>query len=900
MKKIYIKINLYVLFILFFSLSVSAQNGRELWTKTTKESLSKTQKVIRKTEPIKSTFYKLDINGLKRILQNAPKRKEFTGVSNIIVSFPNADGSLETYRILEASVMHPTLQAKHPNIRSYVGQSIDNPSIIIRFSITPQGLHTMTLSSNKGTQFIDPYTKDSKSYIVYKKRDLPALDETFVCGFTDETDYSERTDNGFVAARNANDGILRTFELALGCSIEYTDFHGGAVNDALTAMGITITRVSGIYERDLSVKLQLIANNNLLISTTGNSLFSNNPSLSSITPDINAIVNVSDYHIGHVFTTGSGGSAFLGIVCTADKGAGTTGLSNPVGDTFDVDYVAHEMGHQFGAPHTWNGDTGNCTVGQRTASNAYEPGSGSTIMAYAGICSPQNVQSNSDAYFHQKSLEMIWANITTGNSQCGAQTPNGNAAPNAMAGTDYTIPISTPYKLTGSSTDTETTSTHTFTWEQWDLGPSGIPTETTATGPLVRTFEGTTDPVRYIPRLSDLLNSGGGSTTWEKLVSISRAINYQLTVRDNGMSSGQTDSDGMIVTTDVAAGPFTVTSQATSGISWPVGSTQTVTWNKANTDIGLVNTPTVNIKLSIDAGLTFPITLASGVPNNGSYEISSVPNNIGPYCRIMVEGVNNIFFNINTVDFAVGYTVTNTCTTYNSTDVNLPITITDNGQSFTETSGLNIPASVTITDVNFTVDITHTWPGDLLLGLESPNNTLINIMEPYDPCQDEDEDVITTFDDDGIAFACNTTGDGLTMQSPISLLSGWNGEDASGVWVLRVGDFGALDEGTLNGWSVEICYDMLTPLGTDEFDLINFSFYPNPNNGEFTVKLNSNSGNAITINVFDIRGRRVFDKIYNNTSNFNEVIKLGNVQSGIYLLNVNDGIRSTTKKIIVN
>ena len=253
MKQFYFKFCLIFISILFFSISISAQRGDNLWTKTTKESLSKTQKVIRKTEPSKAAFYKLDINSLKNILQNAPKRGSLTEISKVIVNFPNANGKLEAYRVMEASVMEPVLQERHPNIRSYVGQSIKNPSTIIRFSVTPQGLHTMTLSSNNGTQFIDPYYKNDNSYIVYAKSDLPSLDTRFECGFIDD-DIPLKERVGGLTMRNANDGILRTYRLAIVCTGEYTQFH-------LTDQGVPGTATDAVkkavQEKIAAVKIEI-------------------------------------------------------------------------------------------------------------------------------------------------------------------------------------------------------------------------------------------------------------------------------------------------------------------------------------------------------------------------------------------------------------------------------------------------------------------------------------------------------------------------------------------------------------------------------------------------------------------------------------------------------------------
>ena len=907
MKHYYFKTLLLFFTVLFCTVNISAQTNKSLWTKISKNNVSRTELVIRKSEPSKASYFKLDINGLKNILRNAPKRKGFTGVSNVIVSFPNADGSLESYRILEAPVLHPTLQAKHPNLQSYIGQSIDSPSTIIRFSITPQGLHTMTLSSNKGAQFIDPYSKGNNSYIIYSKKDLPRLKDEFICGVTDAISANKNNRLDFESAKNANDGILREYDLALAFTIEYADFHvqaagaGGDTEDAkkdvvLAAMMVTMVRVNGIFERDLSVRMNIIVNNKDIIFINSDS-FDNNDAINLIGEsqfEINAAIGAANYDIGHTFSTGGGGLASNGVCIDAIKARGITGSSAPVGDAYDIDFVAHEIGHQFGANHTFNGNTGNCAAPNRNASTAYEPGSGTTIMAYAGICSPQNVQSNSDAYFHQASLLEIWTYIS--GTSCADETATGNGAPTAIAGNDYTIPISTPYKLSGNSTDTEAINTHTYTWEQYDLGDAGLPMEgDLSEGPLVRTFEGTTDPVRFIPRLADVISNGGISTTWEKLASISRAINFQLTVRDNDIAGGQTDSDGMLITTDTSAGPFSVTSQASTGISWPVGSTQTVTWDKANTDLAPVNTANVNIWLSTDAGLTFAVPLATGVPNNGSYEISSVPNNIGPFCRVMVEGANNIFYNVNTVNFAVGYSVITTCNQYPST--NPAQAIDDNGGGFTQTDGISVPLSVTITDINIGVNISHTRIGDLLLAVLSPDGNQISLINPGD-CGNEN-DLILKFDDDGDTFDCANSGTNQVFQSFQESLSLLNGEESSGTWTLGVGDFAAGQTGTLNSWYVEVCTTAINPLGLDEFDLDSFSIFPNPNNGEFTVRLNSNSSENIKMSVYDIRGRRVFDNIYRNTSNFNEVINLGSVQSGLYILKVTDGNKSGTKKIII-
>ena len=914
MKHNYIRYVLTIFTFVLLSGNSFSQNEKSFWSKTTKEEASRKEHVFRKTEPKKAQFYNLDIQALKQVLTSAPDRKMSPLQSKLIVDFPNAEGDFESFRIKEASVMEEELQEKYLNIRTYVGQSIENPSTLIRFSITPQGLHTMTLSEN-GAQFIDPYTKNGSEYIVYAKRDLPPLDQPWECGVSEEIEENTASDFDMAAARNADDGIMREYRLALACTIEYASFHwmaaGLTAGDSeaakkaavLAAMVITINRNNQIYERDLSITMTIIANNESIIFINSDSFTNDNANalINESQTIIDANIGLANYDIGHTFSTGGGGLAQLNSPCTSSKARGITGSPAPIGDPYDIDYVAHEMGHQYGAPHTFNGDTGSC-AGNRTASNAYEPGSGSTIMAYAGICAPQNVQSNSDAYFHQKSLEMIWANISIGNSStCPNETVTGNNAPTANAGNDYTIPALTPYMLTGSSTDADGINTHTYTWEEYDLGPAGSPLETTTLGPIVRSYEGTSNPTRYIPRLDDILVNGGVSTTWEKLASVSRTQNFRLTVRDNDVSGGQTAVDEMTATVNATAGPFVITSQNTTGITWLTGETRTITWDVAGTTANGINEANVDILLSTDGGATFDTVLASNVANNGSYDIT-VPAISGGFCRIMVKASNNIFFNVNTEVFAVNAVVSTTCNTYSSAS-NLGISIPDgpaaNTQGTPVFNSLNIPDVGNVDEIKVTVDVSHTYIGDLLIQIQDPNDAAFSNIWARSCNDDQYGDINVTFQDGAPTFICAnpTTG----TYSPESPLNVFNGVNFNGDWQIVLVDFYIGDTGTLNSWSIELCSTTVTPLGVDEFSLENtFSVYPNPNNGEFTIEFNASNSGDVNIDVYDIRGRSVYNKLYENSSNrFTEKINLGSVQSGMYLLNVNDGNRTITKKIIV-
>ncbi len=909
MKKIYAKITFVFVAVVICSSMGFAQQNSSLWTKITERQATRGELAIRKTMPSKADFYQLDIESLRASLESAPNRKTFQGQSPLIIQFPNADGNLESFRVKEAPLMEDALQAQFPYMRSYVGQSIENPINVIRFSVTHKGLNTMTFNE-RDTHFIDPYTENGNFYISYSKSDLGSNPEEWVCDYVDELEENADREQNLSSNRNANDSTLREFRLALACTVEYAQFHGGTLPGVMAAMTNTMTRVNGVYERELSITMIMVDNTNIIF--LGPNVFSDpytnddgGAMLSQNQVTVNAQIGFANYDIGHVFSTGGGGIASLNSPCTNVKAQGVTGLPSPVGDAFDVDYVCHEMGHQYGGPHTFNGNApGTSCLTQRTASNAYEPGSGSTIMAYAGICPPQNVQNNSDDYFHQKSLDEIYDNITIGNSQCATLISIANNPPTADAGANYTIPASTPYKLTGSGTDDGGLENLTYTWEQYDLGPTGAPTETTTQGPIVRSFKGTNDPVRYVPRLQDYLITGG-STDWEKLASVNRAMNFRLTVRDNDPDGGQTAVDAMTANVNAAAGPFVVTSQTGDQIVWTPGTTETITWNVAGTTGNGINAANVNILLSTSDTPnveSFDTVLVANVPNNGSYDLT-VPNITSPYCRIMVEAADNIFFNINEKYFAIGnytYGPGDICEDY-FFEANL--LLDENDMTF-QGFILTIDDSRTISDLNIGVDVTTTNNAELAMAIRGPfgDQTDLNFLQSgaNNGCPGL-PDALVTFDDEGVPNACNSTNTNLAIQ-PLEPLSFADGQNSQGDWIFNIGD--VIVDGnraTWNSITITICETGTIPiLGTNEFDLENsLSIYPNPNNGEFNINFNASS-NDVNVEVFDVRGRSVFKRMFDNgPGEFDETINLGSVNSGVYLLNINDGGNTVTKKIVV-
>lgn len=894
MSKNYL-IKITTIVIVFLSLSAMSQNTNELWTNVNETKAKQSKQVIRKIELKTEKFFQLNIEGLKNALQNVGNREN---PGNTVISFPNSEGELNKFKVFEASMMEPELQAQFPSMRTYIGQGIDNPTEIIRFSITPKGFHAMFLGTSNGTQFINPFSEEGNIYTVYARKNLEARNFDFECGVIDDPLLNRAYEDAPLAL-DANDGTLRNYRLAVACTGEYATFHGGTVASAMAAIVVTINRINGVYERELSVTMTLVANNTsiVFIDATTDPFNNNNTGIliGQSQSVINSTIMAANYDVGHTFSTGAGGLAAPGFTCNDNnKARGVTGISSPVGDPFDIDYVAHEFGHQFGAPHTFNGTVGGCTGGNRSSSNAYEPGSGSTIMAYAGLCGSDNIRNNSDVYFHQNSLDRMWSHITSTGSCPVNRTATGNTEPVADAGANYTIPQGTPYKLDGSnSTDIDGMATLTYTWEQYDLGPAGLPTETTFFGPLVRSFEGTSNPIRYVPRLSDVINNGGTSTTWEKLAMVNRNINFKLTVRDNDASGGQTDSDQMTATVNTAAGPFTVTSQNTSGISWDAGTTETVTWNVAGTTANNVNEANVNILLSTDGGVNFDTVLASNTPNDGSHSIT-VPNVVSSNCRIMVEAANGIFFNVNSNRVSIGVNIT--CTTYDSGALVLAIPdgVGANTPGPVVTNVINVPDSGTITDLRIAVDVTHSYIGDLIIQLQHPNgNAFVNLwLRTCNTASFGNIDVTFKAGEPAISCASPTVG----FYEPANPLSVFDGLDMSGDWTIVLVDFYNGDIGTLNNWSLEFCVESLS---IEENELDQLSIYPNPNNGEFNIGFNPKSGETILIDVYDIRGRSIYTKSFNSVSRFEEAIQLNNAQSGVYLLTISDGAQKVTKKIIV-
>jgi subtilisin-like proprotein convertase family protein len=901
MVKNYIKF--FSLFILLFANQLFAQQ-KNIWSKIDEAKISNTQ--LQRTSNVKryQTFH-LKINDLKSDLRSVPKKNTNLNASSFKIQFPDANGKMISYFVKESPVMHPDLAIKFPNNKSYKGVGVDDNSLRIRFSVNEKGLHAMIIDKNRKVQYIDPISKDNLNYRVYTRKDMQLADNEFQC-FTESIKNDKKSISNL---KVANDKKLRTYRLALASTAEYSQYHidaagvGGGTEmqkkaAVLAEMTTLITRINDIFENDLALSFQLVANNDTLIflDTITSPYTNDNGSLmlSENQTTCDNIIGTANYDIGHVLSTGGGGVAALASACsTSSKAKGVTGSANPKGDFFYFDFVAHEFGHQLGANHTFNGDAGNC-AGNRNNATAVEPGSGSTLMAYASLCSPQNVQNHSDLYFSIISIDEIWTNITTGNTgNCATlSTLTTNLfVPVANAGNDFIIPKSTPYILRGQGSDGDNDPI-SFCWEQVDNQITTIPPSETATsGALYRSINPKLTGDRYMPDLSTVV-AGNISSLWEVTPSVARDINFKLTVRDNNIEAGQVAEDALKVTVTGSAGPFLVTSQNTANLVWDKNTTQSITWDVAGTTGNGVNVSNVNILLSTDGGLTFATILASNTPNDGNQSIT-VPNTSASKCFVMVEAVGNLFYAINSNVFSIGQ-FNEVCKIYPSTDTPLPIP--DNDLSGVISSFL-VSDNYTVERMKVTVKINHTWVSDLTLTLESPSGTIIELLSGA--CFDDpNNDIDVIFDDNGIDLICGSTPPVISGNiKPSQMLSSFAGENSSGTWKLKVVDDANKDTGTIENWSIELCTSELV-LGVNLFVFEDFKVYPNPSNGIFNVQFTSKNTSDVEITVFDLLGRKISQKKYfTSATSFNETVNINQISSGLYILQVKRGNEVSSQKL---
>lgn len=578
-----------------------------------------------------------------------------------VFELPTPDGKALAFRVYEKPMMEAGLSMKFPGIRTYTALCVSDPLVMAKLDFTVHGFHAMVMDGGD-TYFIDPYADlDNEWYVVYYKRDFrKSLNTRMQCLVDDEPgiliprqDAVPLTQNSLPALSFKTSGdTIRNYRLALACTEEYAAAVGGATPtkaSVLSAMVTSVNRVNGVFEKEFSMHANLVANNDTLIWLPGSGdPYSNNSGstmLGQNQTSITSRIGSANYDFGHVFSTGGGGVANLGCVCSnSNKARGVTGSSNPVGDPFDIDYVAHEMGHQFGGEHTFNSVSGSCS-GNRSGTSAYEIGSGTTIMAYAGICNSDNIQPHSDDYYHIRSLEQMTGNTV---KACAAKTGSGNTPPVlAPIVKTYIIPYRTPFELTASATDANSDPI-TYCWEQYNRGGSGGAWNAkTTVAPIFRSFFPASSGNRVFPAYKELIQNTE-SYLGELLPDTNRLLKFRCTARDlhSGYGAFYTSTDTLTLDVRKTTTLFRVSSQATVGQSWQGFSTQTITWNVAGTDVAPVAAANVDIYLSVDSGKTWAYPLALNTPNDGSQTIG-VPNVASTRARVKVKGSGNVFFDLN-------------------------------------------------------------------------------------------------------------------------------------------------------------------------------------------------------------------------------------------------------------
>ena len=668
---------LLLIFMSFTFLNTVMAQERNFWSSHTDAGSITTDKAVSRVSfPAAFKLFNVNIDPLKQelysVVGNASKH-------SAVISLPNTDGQIEQFEVFEASNFEPSLQARFPEIRSFSGKGITDKYATLKLSFSPQGVQAMVFRTDKESEFIEPYSQDHNVYAVFKSQRTPGR-LPWSCTTQDQRLASEINGDVINTASTARSGgDLKTMRLAQSVTAEYSNYFGAtsASQVALVLAGInaTLTRCNGVYEKDLALHLNLVAASTNVIyynpatdpydaAATGAGGTWNAQLQSTLT----SVIGEANYDIGHLFgASGGGGNAgCIGCVCTnGSKGSGFTSPADaiPQGDNFDIDYVVHEVGHQLGGNHTFSMSNEGTGVNK-------EIGSGITIMGYAGITS-QDVANHSIDIYHEATIAQIQANLAT--KTCPVTTVITNATPVVAAVSNYTIPKSTPFALTGSATDANAGDVLTYCWEQNDnasssqTGASSVASATKASGPNWISFSPTVSPTRYFPKLATILagalisgplTGGDAGTNTEALSSVARTLNFRLTVRDNApysstapVSVGQTQFTDMVITVSAASGPFAVSSPNTA-VSWAGNSSQAITWAVASTTATPVSCANVKISLSTDGGQTFPTVLIASTPNDGT-ETLVIPNTPTTTARIKVEAVGNIFFDISNTNFTI-------------------------------------------------------------------------------------------------------------------------------------------------------------------------------------------------------------------------------------------------------
>ncbi|WP_375418416.1 reprolysin-like metallopeptidase [uncultured Hymenobacter sp.] len=747
--------------------------------------------------------------------------------AGVVIALPRPGGGTERFRVRQVAVMAPALAARFPQIRTYRGFSLDTPGAVARLDVSPAGFHAQVLPATGRAWYLDPVAGgDTVHHRVFYKTDQFSTPLTgWQCQARSAAGAQPKA-TGAARLETADDEpvVRRTFRLAVACTPEYALTKGNTVAGALAAIVSSVNRVNGVYEKELALRLVLVANNDQLVFLSGTGpqpspAYTNangDALLSQNQQNTDRLIGPANYDIGHVFSTGGAGIAFTPAACNnQNKAKGVSGLQNPSGDAFDIDYVAHEMGHQFGAHHTFHSTRQLCGEGNRNPDTAYEPGSGTSIMAYAGICAPENVQLNSDPYFLSVSRDEIRAYVD-GPASCGTSTTTANRPPVPVAGPYYFIPKSTPFVLTGTATDPDGDAL-TYSWEEVDLGAETPIASPSGSAPLFRTFAPVPSPTRYFPQLFDLLTNT--QTLGEQLPDYGRRLRFRFVARDNRPDGSGLAYDSTSLAVVATAGPFRVLAPGAGAPAWQAGMPAAVSWDVAGTTAAPISAGRVDILLSLDGGLTYPVVLAAATPNDGAADFSLPPSlPATDRARVMVRATGNVFFGLSNADFTIigklatpTLTATSALTSDGATLVNLTWTETSAATFYQLQRAPESPAAY--------ADVAPSQPA--------------TAPRTYD-------DVLTA---PGRHFyrlrACNAAG--------------------------------------CSDWSADVAVEVSGPSP--------LSVAPNPSSGQFTVLLTDAQRGPISLNLYDALGRALrAETALKDADAWRYPLDLGSLAGGLYLL----------------
>jgi hypothetical protein len=715
------------------ALTEAAPRSASPWARTSRKPKASHQGHRRTVKPSTYKAYTLKTSSMTRRLDRAPldRSRAARRGRTVTVAVPAPTGELIDFAVVESPVLQRRLQRKHPEIRTYAGTSVtDGFEGTIRLDRTPLGFHASVITGQQ-SWYVDPaYIGDTSLYLSYFGSALPEqerpLDE--VLAGTGK-DLSKQAAPQRIGEGAGNAVIQRVYRLALVTDRSYAEYVAPGLNDGtqeaasdaavLAAKATLMNRVNQIYNDDLAIKMVLVNNSDLLnLNTTAEQIAAGFPKNGQGTIEggctsallnrnqtaVDDLIGETNYDIGHIaLGINGGGIAQLGVVGqNGSEARGCTGLPFPVGDFMAVDYVAHEMGHQFSGNHTFNGSV--CS-GQRNAGTSVEPGGGSSVMAYAGICDEDDLQPHSDPYFSQRTQTEVSAYVNGANTDTRdgfQQLTTTNHNPTVTAPAAKSIPLRTPFTLTGSATDSDGDPL-VYLWEQNNTGgvsATSLIAASKLTGPLFRVFGdyadvslansllysspgenlATSSPSRTFPDMAQVLAGSTNAATGSCPAGVAGAalpdgptldchseflptalytpltMTFRLTARDQVATGGGTQFADTVLTIDKLAGPLLATSQATN-VSYAGGSTQAVTWNVNSTNKPTL-APNVRISLSTDGGQTFPTVLAASTPNDGSEDVT-IPNVGTTEARLKIEAVDNYFFDVNDAPFTITVTLAN-------------------------------------------------------------------------------------------------------------------------------------------------------------------------------------------------------------------------------------------------